>query len=55
MGDFDVFAIAEGEDEHAICSLLLKAGSWGNVHSTTFRAFPKDEMKRNIELIESTP
>ncbi len=52
MGDFDVFAIAEGKDDQSVCALLLKTGAWGNVHSTTFRAFPKSEMESVVGKID---
>ena len=44
MGDHDVFCIAEAENDHAITTLLLKAGSKGFIKTSTYRAINKDEM-----------
>ena len=44
LGDHDVFCIADAENDHAITTLLLKAGSKGFIKTSTCRAFSKDEM-----------
>ena len=49
MGDHDVFCIAEAENDHAITTLLLKAGSKGFIKTSTCRAFNKDEMSAIVE------
>ena len=49
LGDHDVFCIAEAENDHAITTLLLKAGSKGFIKTSTCRAFNKDEMSAIVE------
>jgi len=44
IGDYDVVIIVDAPDDQAIAALLVKAGAWGNVRTTTFRAFGKKEM-----------
>ena len=43
-GDYDVFSLAQAEDEKSIATLLLKAGSRGYVKTNSYRAFTKDEV-----------
>jgi len=43
-GEYDVVNIVEAEDEHSVSALLLDLGAWGNVTTTTFRAYTKEEM-----------
>lgn len=45
LGDYDVFSIAEADNDEAICTLLLKAGSRGFVKTSSHRAFTKVEME----------
>jgi uncharacterized protein with GYD domain len=45
LGHYDVVVVMEGEDE-AVTSMLLKAGSLGNVRSETLRAFSAADMGR---------
>jgi len=45
LGDYDVFSIAEADNDEAICTLLLKAGSRGFVKTSSHRAFTKAEME----------
>ena len=45
FGDYDVFSIAEADNDEAICTLLLKAGSRGFVKTSSHRAFTKAEME----------
>ena len=47
-GDYDVFAIAEAEDEKHIATLLLKAGSRGFVKTNSYQAFSKDEITEMV-------
>ena len=49
LGDHDVFCIAEAENDHALTTLLLKAGSKGFIKTSTCRAFNKDEMSAIVE------
>jgi len=48
MGDYDVINIVEAADEESLAALLLKVGAWGNVKTTTYRAFSKSDMEAVI-------
>ncbi len=48
-GDYDVFCIAEAEDEKKIATMLLKAGSRGYVKTNSYRAFNKDEVTEMVK------
>jgi len=45
MGEYDVMDLVEADDDKSIAALLLKAGSWGFVRTTTCRTFTQDEME----------
>ena len=47
LGHYDLVIVLEGDDE-AVTSMLLKAGSLGNVRSETLRAFSAAEMGRIV-------
>ncbi|MCG3200649.1 MAG: hypothetical protein NFCOHLIN_00509 [Gammaproteobacteria bacterium] len=47
VGHYDMVVVVEGSDE-AATTVLLAAGSLGNVRSQTLRAFSQDEMKKII-------
>ena len=44
MGSYDVVLIMEAAHDDAIASLLMKAGSLGNLRSETLRAFNEAEI-----------
>ena len=48
-GDYDVFSIAEAEDEKHIVTMLLRAGSRGYVKTNSYRAFAKDEVTEMVK------
>lgn len=50
MGQYDIVIIAEGTDE-AAAAWLFKAGSLGNVKTTTLRAFTVDEARKILDSI----
>jgi uncharacterized protein with GYD domain len=50
MGQYDLVIIAEGAED-AVAAWLYKAGSLGNVTSTTLRAFSADQMKKIVAKI----
>jgi uncharacterized protein with GYD domain len=50
MGQYDIVIIAEGTDE-AAAAWLFKAGSLGNVKTTTLRAFTVDETREILGKI----
>ena len=45
MGEYDVMDLLEADDDKSIAALLLKAGSWGFVRTTTLRAFTQEDMQ----------
>lgn len=50
-GEYDVFSIAEADDEKKIVTLLLKAGSRGYVTTNSYRAFAKDEVTEMVKSL----
>jgi uncharacterized protein with GYD domain len=49
MGQHDIVAVLESDDEESMAAALLALGSQGNVRTTTLRAFSQDEMRAVIE------
>jgi uncharacterized protein with GYD domain len=45
IGNHDIVAVAEADDEQAAAAAFLALGSQGNVRTTTLRAFTHDEME----------
>ena len=54
MGEYVVVNIIEAPDDKAVETLLIKVGAWGNVRTTTFRAFDKKEMDAIIARMVDT-
>ncbi|NIQ03129.1 MAG: GYD domain-containing protein [Nitrospinaceae bacterium] len=54
VGEYDVVNIVEAPDDQALQALLVRVGAWGNVRTTTFRAFEKTEMDAIISRIDSS-
>lgn len=52
IGDYDVVNIVEAPDDQALEALLVRVGAWGNVRTTTFRAFDKKEMDAIISKMD---
>lgn len=48
VGPYDVVAVVEAPDDETATALFLQTGALGNVHSTTLRAFDREEMGRII-------
>ena len=44
LGEYDVVNIVESDDESSISALMLELGAWGNVSTTTMRAYSKEDM-----------
>jgi GYD domain-containing protein len=44
VGPYDLVAIIEAPDEESATAFLLEVGSWGNVRTTTLRAYDREEM-----------
>ena len=43
MGEYDYVAIGEGLSDEAMMTFLLGLGSFGNVRTTTLKAFTREE------------
>ncbi len=52
IGEYDVVNIVEAPDDQALQALLVRVGAWGNVRTTTFRAFDKKEMDAIISRMD---
>ena len=52
IGDYDVVNIVEAPDDKALQALLVHVGAWGNVRTTTLRAFGKSEMGAVLEKMD---
>ena len=44
IGEYDVINIVEADDEKSVSAMLFELGTWGNVTTTTLRAYTKEEM-----------
>jgi len=51
LGVYDVVATMEAPSDEVVASLMMKAGSLGNVKSHTLRAFSESEIDRIISKI----
>ena len=51
MGEYDVMNIVESQDAESVFALMLELGAWGNVTTTTFRAYHKEEMNAVVDRI----
>jgi uncharacterized protein with GYD domain len=49
IGPYDIVAVVEAPDDETMTAVALKAAGWGNIRTTTLRAFNRDEMARIIE------
>ncbi|MBI4382719.1 MAG: GYD domain-containing protein [Nitrospinae bacterium] len=54
LGDYDVINIVEADSDLSISALLLRVGAWGNVRTTTYRAFSNKEMDEIIKKVDAT-
>jgi uncharacterized protein with GYD domain len=49
IGPYDIVGVVEAPDDETMTAVALKAAGWGNIRTTTLRAFNRDEMARIIE------
>lgn len=54
VGPYDLVSLFEAPDDQSISALLLELGSAGNVHTTTLRAYDREEMRGIIERLRSS-
>lgn len=53
MGEYDKVIIAEAPNDEIVMTMLAAVGSWGNVRTTTLKAFTKDEFAKILENLPS--
>lgn len=51
VGQYDLVATVEADDEESATAALLALGSQGNLRTTTMRAYDADEMGRIISKL----
>jgi uncharacterized protein with GYD domain len=51
MGEYDLIATVEAEEDDAVAKFALALGSIGNVRSTTLKAFTEQEYRTIIETL----
>ena len=51
FGEYDIVGILEAPNDEAVMEYGLKVGSWGNVRTTTLRAFTKEEIAKIIDKL----
>jgi uncharacterized protein with GYD domain len=52
-GEYDVVNIVDAPNDESLEALRLRVGAWGNVTTTTIRAFDKDEMIKVLEKMRN--
>ena len=52
VGPYDLVGIIEAPDDESATAFLLEAGSWGNVRTTTLRAYDREEMSGILERLD---
>jgi uncharacterized protein with GYD domain len=51
VGPYDLVAIVEAPDDESATAFLLELGSFGNVRTTTLRAYDREEMSSILERL----
>jgi uncharacterized protein with GYD domain len=51
VGPHDAVPVLEAPDDESVTTFLLETGSWGNVRTTTLRAYDREEMSGIIERL----
>jgi uncharacterized protein with GYD domain len=51
VGPYDIVAIIEAPDDESLTALLLEGGTWGNIRTTTLRAYDRDQMSGIIQRL----
>ena len=49
LGPYDIVAILDAPDDDTLMANLLNVAAWGNIRTTTLRAFDADGMKAVID------
>ncbi len=51
MGAYDLVAISEFPDDATAATFVLRLGAFGNVRTTTVKAFPENAYRKIIEAV----
>ena len=51
VGSHDAVIVLEAPDDESVTAFLLETGSWGNVRTSTLRAYNREEMAGIIQRI----
>ncbi len=51
VGPYDIVTIIDAPDDESATALLLEAGSWGNIRTTTLRAYDREQMSGIIQRL----
>jgi uncharacterized protein with GYD domain len=49
LGPYDIVAILDAPDDDTLMANILNVAAWGNIRTTTLRAFDADGMKAVID------
>ena len=51
VGPYDIVTIIEAPDDKSVTAALLEISSWGNIRTTTLRAYNREEMSGIVERL----
>jgi uncharacterized protein with GYD domain len=51
VGPYDIVAIIEAPDDESATALLLEGSTWGNIRTTTLRAYDRDQMSGILQRL----
>ena len=51
VGPYDAAAILEAPDDESATAFALEAATWGNIRTTTLRAYDREEMSGIIQRL----
>ena len=51
MGAYDLVAISEFPDDATAATFVLRLGAFGNVRTTTVKAFPENAYRKIVEAV----
>ncbi len=51
MGEYDYVAVGEAPSDEVAAAFLLSLGALGNVHTTTLKAFPREQFANIVKMV----
>jgi len=51
MGEYDYVAVGEAPSDEVAAAFLLSLGALGNVHTTTLKAFPREQFANLVKKL----